>query len=827
MAQEIKYFLFYFTYYTFSTCRAVERKDCLMTMKFKKILSALLSSAILVLMPAAPVFAGNAAKSKTLQIEKNQAVKQLDYGDFDRAEYKRDVVIIKLKNAKSYSGLLNTYPYCRYLSSIVKRIGNDGTCLAELKKGLNPDAAVAGLAGCGALDFIEPDYEYRVQDFTTDPRSSEQWGLENDGQRINNKSGISGVDINIKKAWTITKGSANVVVGVLDTGVDMNHEDLKDNIWVNTKEIPGNGIDDDGNGYVDDVNGWDFFNNTNKVFDPNDQTGSRGHGTLVSGVIAASQNNNGVVGVAPQVKIMPLKCESGGGYISDDSILSAILYAQKMGVKIINCSWGSYDYDIAMKNTMAKSDILFVCGACNSSCNNDTCPAYPASYNLPNEISVAAVDNTGKLADFSNYGENTVDVAAPGVDILSTTPLGYGIAGQDNNDDFESGTSFAAPFVTGVAALLLSQGVEDPAQIKDIITSSCKPLSQLKGKVKSGGIIDAYVALTYDKSKEIPGSPLNAENKGTLRQGDNDVYYADLSAGQTLTLNLTGDSSAGLYAKLFASSIGTVKSDNGLIASFTSAESFTADVTGRYYVDIIAKNGAGSFDIGSSENTPASLFTADDAKNTISYAGSWTAQTAPECENGTVHTLNSQGSVTYSFTGSEIKWEGTKSANQGMAAVIIDGENCGDVNLYSSTAMPKQILFDKKLNYGTHKIVIKWTGRSGNKRNAGINIDAFTLSTARTLPVPTKLFQYVTIDKTSIGLEFDNVNDGTVKSYAIYRSSDGTAYSCIHTIPAENKSMFYYNDNSLSKGIYYYKVASVDSAGNLSDFSKVLKAALE
>jgi hypothetical protein len=191
--------------------------------------------------------------------------------------------------------------------------------------------------------------------------------------------------------------------------------------------------------------------------------------------------------------------------------------------------------------------------------------------------------------------------------------------------------------------------------------------------------------------------------------------------------------------------------------------------------------------------------------------------------------LNAQGSVTYSFTGSDIKWEGIKSKSQGIAAVFIDGENCGDVNLYSLTAMPKQILFDKKLNYGTHKIEIKWTGRSGsgNKRNSGINMDAFNLSTERTLPVPTNLQQLIMLDKTCLGIGFDNVNDGTVQNYAIYRSMDGTTYSCIDTIPVESKSMIVYFENSISKGIYFYKVASVDSSGNLSDFSKVLKVAAE
>ena len=291
------------------------------------------------------------------------------------------------------------------------------------------------------VEYVQTDFELGLLgEQQEDEKYSLQWALENDGQDILGQEGTDGVDINVKEAWSKTKGSEDVVIGVIDTAIDINNPEIKDNIFTNPLEIPGNGIDDDNNGYIDDVNGWDFVNDDNSV---NDNTSDENHGTHIAGIIGAKEGNGGIKGIAPNVKILPLKfSEDGKGRTS--SVIEAIEYAKKMGVRIINCSFGASNYNPALSDEMKSTGILFVCAAGN---NGSAEPIYPAAFELPNVLSVAAVDNKGGLASFSNYNES-VDVAAPGVKILSIA--------ANNGYDYYSGTSSAAPQVTGMAALLES-----------------------------------------------------------------------------------------------------------------------------------------------------------------------------------------------------------------------------------------------------------------------------------------------------------------------------------------------------------------------------------
>ncbi|TCT12850.1 subtilase family protein [Natranaerovirga pectinivora] len=291
--------------------------------------------------------------------------------------------------------------------------------LVTVPSHVNIDQIISRLKLDERVEYVEPNYLYQPLNITTDPLSGDLWGLENQGQLIYGIPGVPGIDIDILEAWEITQGAEEVVVAVIDTGVDVNHPDLKDRIWINPNEIH-NGMDSDGNGYVDDLYGWDFYNNNNTVFNPED---GDEHGTHVAGTIAATLNNIGIVGVAPNVKVMPLKFLGPYGGSASDAIL-AIEYASNMGVKISNNSWGGGGYSQALKEAIENSGMLFIAAAGNNGWNNDLYRTYPASYESPNIISVAAVDNRGHLAHFSNYGENTVDVAAPGVGILSTVPKG-------------------------------------------------------------------------------------------------------------------------------------------------------------------------------------------------------------------------------------------------------------------------------------------------------------------------------------------------------------------------------------------------------------------
>jgi subtilisin family serine protease len=279
------------------------------------------------------------------------------------------------------------------------------------------------------VEHAEPNYIVHTDIATPDDTHFNRlWGLHNTGQNVNGTNGTDDADIDALEAWDVTTGSSDVVVAVVDSGVDVNHPDLAANIWTNPGEIPGNGIDDDGNGYIDDVNGWDFYLNDN---DPRD---AGGHGTHVAGTIAAAGDNaTGIAGVSWSAKIMPLRFIDawGSGNIAD--AIEAIEYANEMGADIINNSWGGGTYVQSLKEAIDASDALVVCAAGNSARNTDRQPHYPSSYSSANIISVAASDQDDTLAYFSNYGPLSVDVAAPGTNIYSAQP------GRETvwEDDFE------------------------------------------------------------------------------------------------------------------------------------------------------------------------------------------------------------------------------------------------------------------------------------------------------------------------------------------------------------------------------------------------------
>lgn len=323
--------------------------------------------------------------------------------------------------------------------------------------------------------YAEPNFIRKALVTPNDARYAEMWGLNNTGQRVSfgGHSGTAGNDIRAELAWNITTGSRSVVVGVIDTGIDINHEDLQNNIWVNPGEVAGNGIDDDANGFVDDINGWDFAHNDKTVFDYTEPTYPPApsysgdvddHGTHVAGTIGATGNNtNGVVGVNWQVSLMSLKFltgEEGAG--NSAQLLNAFAYAKAMrqlwessggtkgaNIRILNNSYGGGGFSQAELDAiraLADAGILFVVSAGNDGSFNDLIPTYPTNYVAPNLISVAASGGGGIRAFFSNWGEATVNVTAPGEYILSTTPK--------NTYDFFNGTSMAAPHVSGSAALV-------------------------------------------------------------------------------------------------------------------------------------------------------------------------------------------------------------------------------------------------------------------------------------------------------------------------------------------------------------------------------------
>lgn len=353
----------------------------------------------------------------------------------------------------------------------------------------------------GVVEYAEPNHIWRIQLTPNDPSFSYLWGLHNTGQRILGQEGLPDADIDAPEAWDIFTGDPNIIIAVIDTGVDYTHPDLAANMWVNTREIPNNGIDDDNNGYVDDYYGWDFANDDNDPMDDVD------HGSHCAGTIAGVGNNSlGIVGVNWRAKIMPLKFISAEGYGYTSDAIDAILYARMMGAKIMSNSWGGYGYSQALYDAIKLADasgILFVAAAGNDSNDNDgPWPTYPASYDLPNIIAVAATDNQDELAWFTNYGYRSVDLAAPGVNIYST------ISGA-NNYAFFSGTSMACPHVSGVAALVWGKyPYLTHYQVKRQILQTVDKKPQFARKWVSEGRLNCYRALAgLAEDTTPPGYP--------------------------------------------------------------------------------------------------------------------------------------------------------------------------------------------------------------------------------------------------------------------------------------------------------------------------------
>ncbi|WP_265580937.1 S8 family peptidase [Methanofollis aquaemaris] len=313
-----------------------------------------------------------------------------------------------------------------------------GMQVVELPEGVSVEEAVDYYSRLSSVEYAEPNYYVHALKEPDDPYFEKLWGMKNTGQILqdgqsfegmliyyNGQAGTPGADMSIPGAWNITTGSSNVTIAVVDTGVMYTHTDLAANIWTNTREIPDNGIDDDGNGYVDDVHGWDFVSEDNNPMDFN------GHGTHCAGTIAGVGNDSvGVAGVMWTAKIMPVRVLDTQGYGTVYHSIAAIKYATAMGADVISCSFGGGEGSEAYRDAIRASSALVVCAAGNDGTNNDAFPMYPANYNSPNVLSVAALDNQDKFAIFSNFGKISVHVTAPGVGILSTIPI-WSAAYQD------------------------------------------------------------------------------------------------------------------------------------------------------------------------------------------------------------------------------------------------------------------------------------------------------------------------------------------------------------------------------------------------------------
>ncbi|TFE22571.1 S8 family serine peptidase [Cohnella luojiensis] len=380
----------------------------------------------------------------------------------NKQEYAPDRIIVKYKTTTASASTFASPLSTQVVS--VRKLNSIGAEVLNLSAGADINSVIEELKKDPNVLYAEPDYKFYIAnieqptglnqaidtylavaapELPNDPLFHEQWGLHNTGQILNGgevPGGTPDIDIDAPEAWEITQGSSDVVVAVIASGVKTDIPELKYNIWENPGEVPGDQIDNDGNGLVDDTNGWDFFYDDNSLFDLNDGIADF-FGTYMAGLIASSMNNNeGIAGVAPNVKIMPLKVSSNaGGHFSD--LIDAIHYAESKGVKIANLGIATDIYSKALEDAIGSSQMLFVvpAGEAPSSMNIDIQRLYPASFASPNILTVTGVNILGELALQASFGQASVDVAAPSELILTTAPdVNIGYAAEIDNGTYKA-----------------------------------------------------------------------------------------------------------------------------------------------------------------------------------------------------------------------------------------------------------------------------------------------------------------------------------------------------------------------------------------------------
>lgn len=449
--------------------------------------------------------------------------------------YKPGEVIVKLRStggsATSYAFLGKAHS--EKAMNLKNSWGKFSMYHFAVAKGKTVDQTLTELRNDPDVEYAEPNYILSKASDTGIEQTYSVQQIEQLAQSQGATTLMTTADIGMDTTWAMQSVSAqsiNTVVAVIDTGLDLNHPVFRDSgaIWKNMAEVNGvAGVDDDGNGYIDDVNGWNFVDGSPTMYDDD------GHGTHVSGIIlGVGQNIFSSPYAAAKIRIMPLKFLDSNGVGSTSDAIQAIYYAVRNGAHVLNNSWGGPSYSAALHEAVAYTyqyGSVFVAAAGNSASNNDAAPMYPATYNVPNVISVAATTSSDNLASFSNYGPASVHVGSPGVFILSTIPGGY--------YGSSSGTSMAAPFVSGIAALMKR---DSPSmlgyQIKSILFAQTDHINNLNNKVYTAGRVNSSNSITYAQSASVDSAQPS--------------YTLSYLGGRDLASSLSSGGGCGMVAKL-------------------------------------------------------------------------------------------------------------------------------------------------------------------------------------------------------------------------------------------------------------------------------------
>lgn len=644
-----------------------------------------------------------------------------------------------------------------------------GLTLFEYDNSLDINDVIEAFKNNVNIEYAEPDYLYHAA-AQLDPRFSEQWSLENNGQT----GGTIDADINAQSMWQITPGNQNVVIGVIDTGINYNHLDLSANLWHNLLDLPGTGIDEDQNGYIDDFYGINAITNNGNPFDDN------AHGTHVSGTIGAKGNNAlGIVGVAQNVQIVSCKFLSANGSGSTSDAIQCLQYFANLKTRPLNPvnivatnnSWSSSSKSSALSDAIQAHQnlgILFVAAASNDSTDNDLIGTYPANFPLANVISVAATDHKDILASFSNFGKRSVHVAAPGHRILSTV--------LNQSYALFSGTSMATPHVTGLVAIIKSQFPSlDYRNVKNLILSAGTPIAGLQNNTISG--------------RRIRGADLNGQ--GVLTCVDQ-IVQSRLSP-QSSTLSTTVGKNIFLSAinincdlpngsvYLYSDSLQSlVLRDNGLNGDVTANDGvysllWQPQVVGTYPLNF------GGGDIVTVSVLPSPQSSLYHVRN-VGYSYEVIMGTSLESEDESVHTVSSPFPIR--FNGNVVGYQKLYVSSNGTIS-FSDISNPGFLNSALPTNTVQTLVAplwdDLAPSSGVSDIFVETVGLSPNRKFVVEWRNMRQLSTSGTAT-----FQAVFFENSSdirfnyLDTDFSNINFNFGKSATVGIQSAGnivTPYS--------------------------------------------------